>query len=143
MNFWNIFVPVFRASSTTARPIRSTASAKRKPTLLPSNFYPQLAQEPSDHDHYSDSEESDYLKPDFNNKEDLNAQIIQRHPTHDHYGEIKESVYSKPDLNNKEDLNPQVTQKQPAHDHYGESKDFLKPNFNNKEDLNVTRFDPF
>ena len=69
---------MFRDSLTTVRPIRhTTATAERKPPLFASHSYPQLAQGQSDHDDHHGTEHKhqlmDYLRPNFNNKEDLNV----------------------------------------------------------------------
>ena len=69
---------MFRDSLTTVRPIRhTTATAERKPPSFASHSYPQLAQGQSDHDDHHGTEHKhqlmDYLRPNFNNKEDLNV----------------------------------------------------------------------
>ena len=69
---------MFRDSLTTVRPIRhTTATAERKPPSFASHSYPQLAQGQSDHDDHHGTEHKhqlmEYLRPNFNNKEDLNV----------------------------------------------------------------------
>lgn len=69
---------MFRDSLTTVRPIRrTTKTTERGTSLFASHSYPQLAQGQSDHDDHHGTENKhqlmDYLRPNFNNKEDLNV----------------------------------------------------------------------
>ena len=69
---------MFRNSLTTVRPIRrTTKTTERGTSLFASHSYPQLAQGQSDHDDHHGTEHKhqlmDYLRPNFNNKEDLNV----------------------------------------------------------------------
>ena len=69
---------MFRNSLTTTRPIRrTTKTTERGTSLFASHSYPQLAKGQSDHDDHHGTENKhqlmDYLRPNFNNKEDLNV----------------------------------------------------------------------